>query len=83
MISTVTTTTITTITAIALTTSLELVAILALLVFLIQKEILSSTSTPRAKMIGAFFSKALNVAIVPLLLSFGFIVIIKVLEVLQ
>jgi hypothetical protein len=83
MISTVTATTITTITAITLASSLELVAILALLVFLIQKEIFSFTSTPRAKAMGIFFSKALNVAIVPLLISFGFIVIIKVSEVLQ
>jgi len=83
MISTVTATTITTITAITLAASLELVAILALLVFLIQKEVFSFTSTPKAKAARVFFSKALNVAIVPLLLSFGFIVVIKVLEVLQ
>ena len=83
MISTVTATTVTTITAVTLAASLELVAILALLVFLIQKEVFSFTSTPRAKEVGVFLSKALNVAIVPLFISFGFIVIIKVLEVLQ
>lgn len=83
MISTVTATTITTITTIALAASLELVAILALLVFLIQKEVFAFTTSPRAKAVGTFLSKALNIAIVPLLVSFAFIVIIKVMEVLQ
>lgn len=83
MISTVTTTTITSITTLALTTSIELVAILALLLFLIQKEVFSFTSTPKAKAVGAILNKVLNIAIVPLLVSFVFIVIVKVLEVIQ
>ena len=82
MISTVTTT-VTTITTIALAASIQLVAIIALLVFLIQKEMFSFTSTPRAKAVGTFLSKVLNIAIVPLLVSFVFIVIVKVAEVLQ
>ncbi|KAA3665515.1 MAG: hypothetical protein DWQ04_00240 [Chloroflexi bacterium] len=83
MISTVTTTTITTISTYALAASLQLVAILALLVFLIQKEVFSFTSGPRAKSLGTVLSKVLNIAIVPLLVSFIFIVIVKVAEVLQ
>jgi hypothetical protein len=82
MISTVTTT-VTTITTIALAASIQLVAIIALLLFLIQKEMFSFTSTPRAKAVGAILSKVLNIAIVPLLVSFIFIVIVKVAEVLQ
>lgn len=83
MISTVTTTTITTISTIALVTSIEIVAILALLIFLIQKEIFGFTSTPRAKAFGAVLSKVLTVAVVPLIVSFVFIVIVKIGAVLQ
>jgi hypothetical protein len=45
---------------------------------LIQKEVLSSSTSARAQSL----SRALNVAIVPLLLAFGFIAVVKVLEVL-
>ena len=83
MISTVTTSTVTTVTTIALFVSVELVAIIALLLFLIQKEIFSFTKNERAKTVGVYLSRALNVAIVPLLVSFVFIVLIKVMEVLQ
>ncbi|MEM7333760.1 MAG: hypothetical protein AAF490_16860 [Chloroflexota bacterium] len=83
MISTVTTTTITTISTIALATSIEIVAILALILFLIQKEVFSFTSTPKAKAIGNVLSRILTFAIVPLIVSFAFIVIVKIGEVLQ
>lgn len=83
MISTVTTTTITTISTIALATSIEIVAILALILFLIQKEIFSFTSTPKAKALGAVLSRILTVAVIPLVVSFLFIIIVKLGEVLQ
>ncbi|HSM55868.1 MAG TPA: hypothetical protein VK879_06910 [Candidatus Sulfomarinibacteraceae bacterium] len=79
MISTVTTTTVTTVTTVTLGASLALLAILALLVFLIQKEILSEAEGQRAQAL----SRALNLAIVPLLVSFAFIAVVKVAEVLN
>jgi hypothetical protein len=81
MISTVTTTTITTImtSTTGLAASLMLLAVLALLFFLIQKEILSAATSARARAMG----KVLNIAIVPLVLSFIFIVVVKVASVLN
>jgi hypothetical protein len=79
MISTVTTTTVTTVTAVTLAASLTLLAVLALLVFLIQKEILSAATGNYARAL----SRVLNIAIVPLLLSFAFIAVVKVAEVLN
>ncbi|MBE2235251.1 MAG: hypothetical protein IAE85_17275 [Anaerolinea sp.] len=79
MISTVTTTTVSTVTTVALAASLGLIAIVVLLALLIQKEVLSSSTSARAQAL----SRALNVAIVPLLMGFGFIAVIKVLEVLN
>lgn len=79
MISTVTTTTVTTVTSIALAASLALLAVVALLIFLIQKEILSASDSER----GQALSRTLNLAIVPLLLSFVFIAAVKVIQVLN
>ena len=79
MISTVTTTTVTTVSSIALAASLTLVAVLLLLILLIQKEIVSGIDTAWAKRL----SKVLNVALVPTLLSFAFIAVVKVMEVMQ
>ena len=81
MISTVTTTTVTTITSstTGLAASLMLLAVLALLFFLIQKEILSAAKSSRALAMG----RVLNIAIVPLVLSFVFIVVVKVASVLK
>lgn len=79
MISTVTTTTVTTVTNLALAASLSLLAILALLIFLIQKEILSASTGARAQAL----SRVLAVAVIPLLLSFGFIVVVKMAELLN
>jgi len=56
-----------------------LVAILGLLILLIQKEVVSSSEGH----VPTGLSKALNIAIVPLLLSFLFIVFVKVAEVLN
>jgi hypothetical protein len=79
MISTVTTTTVSTVTTVALAASLGLIAIVVLLILLIQKEVLSASTSARARSL----SRALNVAIVPLLMAFGFIAVVKVLEVLS
>lgn len=79
MISTVTTTTATAATNVALAGSLTLLVVVALLVFLMQKEILSVASSKRARTL----SSLLNVAIIPLLLSFAFIVVVKVIQVLN
>lgn len=79
MISTVTTTTVSTVTTVALSGALALVAVVALLLFLIQKEILSASENARAQAL----SRALNIAIYPLLLSFVFIAVVKVAEVLN
>ena len=79
MISTVTTTTVTTVTAVTLAASLTLLAVMALLIFLVQKEILSAATGRRALAL----SRVLNIAIVPLLLSFAFIAAVKVAEVLN
>ena len=78
MISTVTTTTVTTIVSIASGGALAVVGILLLLAFLVQKELASSSESRFA----VALSRVSNVAIVPLLVAFAFIVAVKVVEVL-
>jgi hypothetical protein len=78
MISTVTTTTVTTIASIATVGSLAVVGILVLLVLLIQKELASASDNRRALVL----SRILNVTLVPLLLGFGYIVAVKLIELL-
>ncbi len=75
MVTTVTTTTVT----IAAAGSLTLIVILTLLALLIQKEIVSGLDNIRAKRL----SKALNVAIVPLVLVFVTSVLFEVLAILH
>jgi hypothetical protein len=79
MISTVTTTTVTTVTSIALTASLALLAIVVLMVLLIQKEIISVSDNKKLQSWG----RIVNVAIVPLLLSFAFIAVVTIAQMLQ
>ncbi|MGD9146906.1 MAG: hypothetical protein PVI80_15175 [Anaerolineae bacterium] len=79
MISTVTTTTVTTVAAFATGGALAVVGILMLLTLLVQKE-LSSASESR---FAIALNRVLNIAIVPLLLAFVFIVGVKVFEALQ
>lgn len=79
MISTVTTTTVTTVTTVSLAASLGLIAIVVLLLLLIQKEVLSASTNPRSQAL----SRTLNLAVVPLLMGFGFIAVVKVLEILR
>ena len=70
---------VTLVTAVTLAASLSLLAVLALLLFLIQKEILSASTSERAQAL----SRVLDIAIVPLLLSFVFIAAVKVSQVLN
>ena len=79
MISTVTTTTVSTVTTVALAASLGLIAIVTLLALLIQKELVTVGSGARTQALG----RALNMAIVPLLMAFALIVAVKVAEVLR
>lgn len=77
MITTVTTTT-TTVTAVA-AASLALIAILTMLALLIQKEIIGGLNGERARRL----SRALNVAIVPLVIVFVVTVGFKIADVLR
>ena len=79
MVSTVTTTTVTTIAALASAGTLALLGIILLLVFLIQKELATATESRFAVVLG----RVLNIAVVPLLLAFAFIVVVRVVQVLQ
>ena len=79
MISIITSSTVSTVTTFALAASLGLIAAIALLIFLVQKEIAMSISDSRAKVFGKF----LNIAIVPLFLVFIFLVVVKLVEALH
>jgi hypothetical protein len=79
MISTVTTSTVSTVTTAALAGSAALVGILVLLILLVQKEFTSSAANTRYHTL----SKALNIAIVPLLIAFVMIVVASVVKVLN
>ena len=74
MISTVVTTSTVT-TATALTSSLAIIGVVTLIVILIQKEFFASSESKKAKRI----NQVLNIALPPLLLTFLFIVINKIL----
>ncbi|MBW7959228.1 MAG: hypothetical protein LC131_01860 [Anaerolineae bacterium] len=79
MISTVTTTTVTTVTSIAVTASLTLLAVAVLIILLIQKEIISVSDNQKLHAWG----RVINIALVPLLLSFAFIAVVSVMGVLK
>jgi hypothetical protein len=79
MISTVTTSTVSTVTTVALAASLALLTVVALLILLIQKEIVTASDNSGLRAYG----RVLNVAVVPLLLGFLFIAVVKVSEVLR
>ena len=78
MISTITTST-STITSAGLAGSFALIGVVVLLALLIQKEVASGTGSKRLER----FGKILNVSIIPLLIAFVLIAIIKVSEVLN
>ncbi len=76
-------TTVTTTTTVALTTaaaaSLTLIVVLTLIALLVQKELIGGLESQRARQIG----RALNIAIVPLVVVFIASVAIKVADVLR
>ncbi len=78
MISTVTTSTVASATVV-MGAGLSLLAILTLLSVLIPKEIVSASDNPRMQAL----SRALNIALIPLMMGFVFIAVVKVLEVLR
>jgi len=86
MISTVTTTTVTTVGSTNLAAGLGLLATLLLIALLIAKELsgagMEASGSAGTAVLSRAIDRVLNVAIVPLLVVFGFIVIAKVLEVL-
>lgn len=79
MISTVTTTTVSTVTSLALAGSLALVCIITLVALLIQKELMTSAEGRLARVL----SRALNIGIVPLLITFVLIVAVRMAEALK
>ena len=79
MVSTVTTATVITVTTVAIASSLALIGICTLLALLIQKELTSDAEERFARA----FGRALNIGIVPLLIVFVLIVVIKVVEALK
>lgn len=76
MISTVTTSTVSTVT---LAGSFALIGILVLFSLLIQKELASASDNPKLKKLG----RAVNIAIIPLLIVFFLVVVNKVITTLQ
>jgi len=87
MISTVTTTTVTTIASTTMAAGLGLLATLGLIVLLIAKELagagVQSAGATAELTVPRALDRVLNVAIVPLLIVFSFIVVVKILEVLR
>ena len=80
MITTITTSTVSSITSVAgLSAGLAFVAIVCLVCLLMQKETLTASTTAT----GRTLSRALNVAILPLLLGFGMILVTKLAEFLH
>ncbi len=77
MITTVTTTTVTTVTTLT-AASLALVAIVTLLILLVNKELVADSSNVLARRL----SRALNVVVLPLLLVFGVVAIVRMLAAL-
>jgi hypothetical protein len=77
MISTVTATTISTVTTVALAASFGLIIVITLLSLLIQKELVTTADTPRAKAL----NQALNIAIVPLLMAFLMLAVVRIVTV--
>ena len=81
MVSTVTTSTVTTVTTIAamgLGFVIGIAAIVALVVFLTVKELVSASQFPHFRLLGRY----LNVGVLPLVIAFGVIVVVKVGETL-
>ena len=87
MISTITSSTVTTVTTVTSVTSvttvtfaasLALATVLTLFALLVQKEVATSTEVPRLKALG----RALDIALVPMLMAFGMIAIVRIAQAL-
>ena len=78
MVSTVTTSTVTTVTTIGFGVAMGLVAIIALLAFLFIRELATASKSTNHR----FLARSLDIGIVPLLIAFAMIVVMKVVEVL-
>ncbi len=78
MSSTVTTTTTAALSSVALAASLSLILVVTLLMLLIHKDIISTSTFPWAERL----NRALNIAIVPLLVIFSLTLIVRLFEVL-
>ncbi len=76
MISTVTTSTVTTL---ALAGSAALIGVVFLFMLLVQKEVTTASEDSRMNRLG----KALNIAIIPLLIAFAVLAVTKIAEVLR
>ena len=79
MISTVTTSTVSTITTSAIAGSVALIGILVLLFLLIQKELSSVVTGSHLKTA----AKVLNIGIIPLLMAFVVVVVVRVAEIIK
>jgi cytochrome bd-type quinol oxidase subunit 2 len=76
--SIVTTTTVSTVTVYTLAGSLALIGILAMAALLISKDVTATATSERAQRI----NRALNIALIPLMIVFGIVVIAKVMEII-
>jgi len=79
VISTVTTSTVSTITTAALAGSVAGIAILVLAALLVQKELLSTTKDGGVERL----RRVLNIGVLPLLVTFVVLTIVKVIEVIR
>ena len=79
MVSTITSTTVSILTTSAIAGSLATIGILVLIALLVQKEIVLGVRDSRKHQL----SQALNIGILPLLIAFFLIVVLKVVEVLN
>jgi hypothetical protein len=78
MVSTVTVTTVTTIAAVSFIATLSIMGVILLIGLLVSKELLSASDGSRSKFVG----RVLNIGIIPLVLSFSVIVVLKIIEIL-
>jgi hypothetical protein len=77
MISTVTTSTVSSITSVALIGTLGAISVVVLLTLLVHKELINNSDDARLIRL----KRALNIAIWPLVISFGLIVVGKIIDI--
>jgi hypothetical protein len=59
--------------------SLALATVLTLFALLVQKEVAMSTDAPRLKALG----RALDIALVPMLMAFGMIAVVRIIQAIR